>query len=146
MLPITVAKLLATPSENTLSRLLSVSCDPLCSHTSRKKIDVKAANPYLVFKLLHFFIKMQPSSSFDKQSINALPRCKPPEPGGEGNDAKTTSQLIAERVLQESKIMLKHAAWSVSEIAYASGFREVTYFNNFFKKHLAVSPLKFRNG
>jgi AraC family transcriptional regulator, transcriptional activator of pobA len=58
---------------------------------------------------------------------------------------KTTSQLIAERVLQESKILLKHSAWTVSEIAYALGFKEVTHFNNFFKKHMERSPLKFRN-
>jgi AraC-like DNA-binding protein len=58
---------------------------------------------------------------------------------------KTTSQLIAERLLQEAKILLKHSTWSVSEIAYALGFSEVTHFNNFFKKHVEVSPLKFRN-
>ena len=58
---------------------------------------------------------------------------------------KTTSQLIAERFLQEAKILLKHSAWSVSEIAYALGFNEVTHFNNFFKKHTQISPLKFRN-
>jgi AraC-like DNA-binding protein len=58
---------------------------------------------------------------------------------------KTTSQLIAERFLQEAKILLKHSAWSVSEIAYALGFTEVTHFNNFFKKHVQISPLKFRN-
>jgi len=58
---------------------------------------------------------------------------------------KTTTQLIAERFLQESKVLLKHSAWSVSEIAYALGFTEVTHFNNFFKKHAMISPLKFRN-
>jgi AraC-like DNA-binding protein len=58
---------------------------------------------------------------------------------------KTTTQVIAERVLQESKNLLKHSHWSVSEIAYALGFAEVTHFNNFFKKHVAISPLKFRN-
>jgi AraC family transcriptional activator of pobA len=58
---------------------------------------------------------------------------------------KTTSQIIAERFLQESKILLKHSNWSVSEIAYALGFTEVTHFNNFFKKHVQLSPLKFRN-
>lgn len=58
---------------------------------------------------------------------------------------KTTTQLIAERVLQESKIMLRYSAWNVSEIAYALGFTEVTHFNNFFKKHTGQSPLKFRN-
>jgi len=58
---------------------------------------------------------------------------------------KTTSQIVGERVLRESKILLKHSAWSVSEIAYALGFSEVTHFNNFFKKHVQLSPLKFRN-
>jgi len=58
---------------------------------------------------------------------------------------KPTSQLIAERILQEGKILLKHSNWTVSEISYALGFKEVTHFNNFFKKHTETSPLKFRN-
>lgn len=58
---------------------------------------------------------------------------------------KTTSQIITDRVLQESKILLKHSKWNVSEIAYALGFTEVTHFNNFFKKHVQLSPLKYRN-
>jgi AraC-like DNA-binding protein len=58
---------------------------------------------------------------------------------------KTTSQIIGERILQEARILLKHSSWNVSEIAYALGFTEVTHFNNFFKKHARLSPLKFRN-
>lgn len=58
---------------------------------------------------------------------------------------KTTTQIIADRILQESKILLKHSTWNVSEIAFALGFTEVTHFNNFFKKHVGTSPLKFRN-
>jgi AraC-like DNA-binding protein len=58
---------------------------------------------------------------------------------------KTTSQIIAERVMQEAKILLKQTVWPVSEIAYALGFTEVTHFNNFFKKHVQLSPMKFRN-
>lgn len=58
---------------------------------------------------------------------------------------KTTSQIIAERILQEAKILLKHSTWTVSEIAYALGFTKLTHFNNFFKKHAQLSPLKFRN-
>jgi AraC-like DNA-binding protein len=59
--------------------------------------------------------------------------------------SKTTSEIIAERLIQESKILLKRTVWSISEIAYALGFKEVAHFNNFFKKHLSLSPLKFRN-
>ena len=58
---------------------------------------------------------------------------------------KTTTQLIAERIIQESKILLKHSSWSVSEIAHALSFSEVTHFDNFFKKHVNMSPLQFRN-
>jgi AraC-like DNA-binding protein len=61
------------------------------------------------------------------------------------NTGKTTSQLIGDRILQESKILLRHSKWNVSEIAFALGFAEVTHFNNFFKKHVATSPLKYRN-
>ena len=58
---------------------------------------------------------------------------------------KTTTQIIGERILQEAKIMLRHSNWNVSEIADALGFTEVTHFNNFFKKQLQTSPVKFRN-
>lgn len=58
---------------------------------------------------------------------------------------KTTTQIIAERILKESKILLRNSNRNVSEIAYALGFTEVAHFNNFFKKHTHTSPLKFRN-
>ena len=136
----------------------------------------------LVFELLHFAMKIQPTYNYDKQQINAsrrisvlflelLERQFPIDDmhqtinlrsasdfAGQLNihvnhlnralkeaTQKTTSQIITERILQESKILLKHSKWNVSEIAYALGFTEVTHFNNFFKKHLQLSPLKFRN-
>jgi AraC family transcriptional activator of pobA len=136
----------------------------------------------LVFELLHFAMKLQPTTNFDKQQINAskrisvmflelLERQFPIDDlhqrfslrsasdfakqlnihvnhlnrAIKETTQKTTSQLIAERILQESKILLKHSTWSVSEIAYALGFTEATHFNNFFKKHIQLSPLKFRN-
>jgi AraC-like DNA-binding protein len=135
----------------------------------------------LVFELLHFAMKMQPTAQFDTQPMNASQRIsmlftellERQFPIDENHPRihlrtasdfaaqlnvhvnhlnravkettqKTTSQIIAERVLQESKILLKHSAWNVSEIADALGFAEVTHFNNFFKKHTQTSPLKFR--
>jgi len=59
---------------------------------------------------------------------------------------KTTSQLIGDRLIQEAKTLLRHSSWNVSEVAFALGFNEVTHFNNFFKKKLAVSPTQFRKG
>lgn len=58
---------------------------------------------------------------------------------------KTPTQIIAERLLQEAKVLLIQTDWNVSEIAFALGFTEVTHFNNFFKKHLAINPTQFRN-
>jgi AraC family transcriptional regulator, transcriptional activator of pobA len=58
---------------------------------------------------------------------------------------KTTSNIIAERIVQEAKILLRCTDWNISEIAYGLGFNEPTHFNNFFRKHLDTSPTKFRN-
>jgi len=58
---------------------------------------------------------------------------------------KSTTTHIADRVLLEAKAMLKNTDWSVSEIAYALGYSEITHFNNFFKKHAKTSPMKYRN-
>ncbi|KAA0126928.1 helix-turn-helix transcriptional regulator [Chryseobacterium sp. SN22] len=57
---------------------------------------------------------------------------------------KTTSEIIAGRLLQEAKILLKHTGWNVSEIAYSLRFREATHFNNFFKKRVQLTPVQFR--
>jgi AraC-like DNA-binding protein len=136
----------------------------------------------IIFELIHFALKMQPSATLGKQPLNASQRISTlflellerQFPIDDNHQAinlrsasdfakqlnihvnhlnralkditeKTTSEIIADRILQEAKILLKHSAWSVSEIAYALGFKEVTHFNNFFKKHTLLSPLKFRN-
>ncbi len=90
----------------------------------------------------HPRIKMRSPSEFADQlniHVNHLNRSV------KETTLKTSSQIIADRVLQEAKIMLRHSNWSVGDIAYALGFTEITHFNNFFKKHTQVSPLKFRN-
>ncbi|MBC7845310.1 MAG: helix-turn-helix transcriptional regulator [Flavobacterium sp.] len=57
---------------------------------------------------------------------------------------KTTSEIIASRMNQEAKVLLKQTQWNVSEIAYTLGFEEIAHFSNFFKKHNQQSPLQFR--
>jgi AraC family transcriptional activator of pobA len=57
---------------------------------------------------------------------------------------KTTTQLIHDRVLQEAKVLLKHSAWNISEVAYQLGFEETAHFSNFFKKHTHITPQEFR--
>ena len=58
---------------------------------------------------------------------------------------KSTSQAISDRILIESKLLLKESAMNISDISYALGFKETTHFNNFFKKNTEISPLRFRN-
>lgn len=57
---------------------------------------------------------------------------------------KTTTDLIANRVVQEAKILLKQTDWNVSEISDCLGFEEVAHFSNFFRKHTSLSPAAFR--
>ena len=58
---------------------------------------------------------------------------------------KTTSNLIAERLSNEAKALLKHTDWSISDIGYCLGFEEPAHFNNFFKKHNTKSPSTYRS-
>jgi len=135
----------------------------------------------LIFELLHFALKLEPSIQVDDQSKNAsqrismlfmelLERQFPIDDTHQavklrsasefaiqlnvhvnhlnralkGTTGKTTTEHISNRILQESKALLKNTIWNVSEIAYALGFTEATHFNNFFKKHLHQSPSQFR--
>lgn len=58
---------------------------------------------------------------------------------------KTTTDIIAQRLLSEAKSLLKHTDWNISEIGYCLGFEEAAHFNNFFKKQTAYTPGSFRN-
>lgn len=135
----------------------------------------------LVFELIHFAMRTEPSAQFKKGQIDANQRiammfmellerqfpidethrkvqirtasdfaCQLAVHVNHLNRAvktithKTTTQIIAERVLQESKTVLRQNNWSVSEVSEALGFSEVTHFNNFFRKHTEMSPSKFR--
>ena len=57
---------------------------------------------------------------------------------------KTTSQLIAERKIQEAKKLLQHSALTIDSIRELLGFREVAHLNGFFRKHTGISPARFR--
>jgi len=57
----------------------------------------------------------------------------------------TTTQVIARRVINEGKILLKQTGWNISEIAFALGFEEVAHFSNAFKKYTLMSPQAFRS-
>jgi AraC family transcriptional regulator, transcriptional activator of pobA len=53
---------------------------------------------------------------------------------------KTTTQLIAERLVREAHALLRHTRWNVGEISYCLGFEEPAHFSNFFRKHTGAVP------
>ena len=57
---------------------------------------------------------------------------------------KTTTNLIAERLVNEAKKLLKHTDWNIAEIGYCLGFEDPAHFNNYFKKLAHSSPSAFR--
>lgn len=58
---------------------------------------------------------------------------------------KSTTTHITERIITESKALLKHTDWGVAEIAFSLGFEYPTYFNNYFKKQTGTTPMAFRS-
>ena len=57
---------------------------------------------------------------------------------------KSAKQLIIEKVVNESCILLQHSAQTVSEIAYTLGFNDEGNFSNFIKTHTLKSPKEIR--
>ncbi len=58
---------------------------------------------------------------------------------------KSTSQLIAERLILEAKRKLVSDPKSIQEIADELGFENYPYFHLFFKKHAGETPKQFRD-
>jgi len=57
---------------------------------------------------------------------------------------QTTTDIIANRIIKEAKILLMHTNWNISQIGFCLGFEETSNFSNFFKKHTDLSPSIFR--
>lgn len=57
---------------------------------------------------------------------------------------KSAKDIIHERLLMESKSMLKYSGLDISEISYRLNFLEPTHFTRFFKKLSGTTPNEFR--
>ena len=58
------------------------------------------------------------------------------------------TERVLELRLQRSRSMLarpRHDALKVSQIAYASGFNDISYFNRCFRRRFGASPTQYRN-
>lgn len=57
---------------------------------------------------------------------------------------KSTTTIIAERIIAEATTLLRYTDWSVTEIAYSLGFEYPNYFSIFFKKMTGNIPKFYR--
>ncbi|MBL4559957.1 MAG: AraC family transcriptional regulator [Labilibaculum sp.] len=57
---------------------------------------------------------------------------------------KTTTDLITERVLLESKRLMVHSNNSLSTIAEILGYEDYAYFSKVFKSKTNITPLNFK--
>lgn len=57
---------------------------------------------------------------------------------------KTTSELIAERIVLEAKRLLVHSQDQLAQIAYTLEFSDYAYFSRFFKTKTGMTPMAFR--
>ena len=57
---------------------------------------------------------------------------------------KSAKDIIQERLLMESKSLLKYSGLDIAEIAYRLNFQEPTHFTRFFKNLSGVTPNQFR--
>lgn len=58
---------------------------------------------------------------------------------------RSASGLIDEMLVLEAKVLMQKKNMSVSEIAFETGFEDVSYFGRFFKKHTGFAPTEYRN-
>lgn len=57
---------------------------------------------------------------------------------------KPPSALIQERLLLEAKRFLSFSQLSIADIGYELGFEDANYFSRFFRKHMKMTPARFR--
>lgn len=57
---------------------------------------------------------------------------------------KTTTEVIIDRIILETKRMLMDKKLTINEIATALGYDDYSYFTRLFKKHVGITPTAFR--
>lgn len=57
---------------------------------------------------------------------------------------QNVSTHIKNRLLEESKILLRHTDWTLQDVGYALGFADQPNFSQFFKKSTGITPAEFR--
>jgi YesN/AraC family two-component response regulator len=58
---------------------------------------------------------------------------------------KTAGELIDQAVIMQAKVLLSNPSLNINQVAEALNFSDQSFFGKFFKKHVGVSPLKYRS-
>lgn len=58
---------------------------------------------------------------------------------------KSVSEFLNERVVLEAKRIIRLSSKSIKEISFELGFEDPSYFSRFFKKHVQLTPVQYRN-
>ncbi|GAE15553.1 helix-turn-helix domain-containing protein [Bacteroides pyogenes] len=58
---------------------------------------------------------------------------------------KTVSETIAYVIIMDAKAKLKGSDMTIKEIAYSLNFSNASFFGKYFKRHVGMTPLQFRN-
>lgn len=58
---------------------------------------------------------------------------------------KTCIDIITAMVIMDAKAQLKSTDLSIHDIAYSLNFTNMSFFGKYFKRHVGISPLEYRN-
>lgn len=121
----------------------------LVRNSRNRKSPASPVNPYTQERLEEFFELLETHIADHKQvsqyadwlhlsayQLNAITKA---------TLGKTSSELINEYIILESKRYLLATSGQVNQIAYHLGYEDVSYFIRFFKKHTGYTPEGFRD-
>jgi AraC family transcriptional activator of pobA len=93
-------------------------------------------------KLLNYNITKHRTISFYAEELNITPNHL--NKAVKATLDRSASSLINEALILEAKVLMQKNNLSVSEIAFETGFEDVSYFGRFFKKHTGLTPKEYR--
>ena len=93
-------------------------------------------------RLLNYHITKEKSVRFYAAELNVTPNHL--NKSVKVTLGRSASALIDEMLVLEAKVLMQKKNMSVSEIAFETGFEDVSYFGRFFKKHTGFSPTEYR--
>ncbi len=106
------------------------------TYTANERLTIKFK------KLLHHNINKSKSVSAYAQELNVSSNHL--NKSVKATLGMSATGVIDEMVILEAKVLMQKKGNTISEIAFETGFEDVSYFGRFFKKHTGLSPTQYR--